>query len=135
MARIHLMMQVADLQESIQFYSALFRHEPTKVKEDYAQWKLDNPSVNLSIVPSSNGKTGLEHLGLEAGTPEELEQIQSSAQETDRLSLDEGETVCCYAASRKQWFKDPEGIEWEIFYTHADSETFHAEEKAEKKCC
>ena len=49
MQRLHLHLGVKNLNESINFYKNLFKSEPTKVKEDYAQWILDDPKVNFAI--------------------------------------------------------------------------------------
>ena len=52
MQRLHYALKhlgVKNLNESINFYKNLFKSEPTKVKEDYAQWILEDPKVNFAI--------------------------------------------------------------------------------------
>jgi predicted enzyme related to lactoylglutathione lyase len=41
MKRMHVHVAVADLEQSIGFYSALFATQPSVVKVDYAKWMLD----------------------------------------------------------------------------------------------
>lgn len=38
----HVHLAVADLDESIGFYSTLFDQVPTKLRPDYAQWELED---------------------------------------------------------------------------------------------
>ena len=54
MKRMHVHVAVADLEQSIGFYSALFATQPSVVKSDYAKWMLDDPRVNFAI--STRGK-------------------------------------------------------------------------------
>ncbi len=49
MKRIHVHVAVNDLQQSINFYSALFAAQPTVLKPDYAKWMLDDPRVNFAF--------------------------------------------------------------------------------------
>ncbi|HXP90101.1 MAG TPA: VOC family protein, partial [Fibrobacteria bacterium] len=53
MKRFHAHISVNDLQANIEFYTGLFGQEPSKRKEDYAKWMLDDPRVNFAI--SSRG--------------------------------------------------------------------------------
>ncbi|WP_445665413.1 ArsI/CadI family heavy metal resistance metalloenzyme [Fodinibius sp. AD559] len=131
MKRMHVMLKVNDLNESVEFYSTLFGVAPTKQKEDYAKWMLDDPRVNFSIAEREGAK-GIEHLGIEAETKEELQELRSNIDSTHGLARDEGETTCCYANSDKSWISDPQGVEWEAFHTFGESESYTAEEKA---CC
>lgn len=132
MKRMHVMLKVNDLNESVEFYSTLFGKAPTKRKEDYAKWMLDDPRVNFSIA-ERKGEKGIEHLGIEAETEEELQEIRSNIEQTHGLARNEGETTCCYANSDKTWISDPQGVEWEAFRTFGESEKYGAEE--EVACC
>jgi hypothetical protein len=63
MKRIHIHVSVADLDNAVGFYSALFAAKPAIVKDDYAKWMLDDPRVNFAI--STRGRApGLDHLGV-----------------------------------------------------------------------
>lgn len=131
MKRMHVMLKVENLNESIEFYSTLFGVAPTKQKEDYAKWMLDDPRVNFSIA-EREGIKGIEHLGIEAETEEELLQLRSNIDRTQGLARNEGETTCCYANSDKSWITDPQGVEWEAFHTFGESGNYSTEETA---CC
>lgn len=133
MNRIHVNLKVADLSESIRFYNAIFKAEPTTVKEDYAKWMLDEPHLNFSIVASSD-QPGIEHLGIQTESSEGLADLYQRVDNAAGKLREEGDTICCYAKSTKGWVKDPNGVEWEMFHTTGESPTFHGEEKS-AKCC
>jgi predicted enzyme related to lactoylglutathione lyase len=100
MKRLHVHVSVDDLAHSIQFYSTLFAAEPTVTKPDYAKWMLDDPRVNFAI--STRGEqTGVDHLGIQVETPDELHEVYGRLQRADRPVLEEGVTTCCYAKSEK----------------------------------
>lgn len=132
MKRLHVMLKVNDLNESITFYSRLFGAEPTSLKQDYAKWMLEDPRVNFSIAERP-GKKGIEHLGIQAENEDELEELRSNIDQASKnSSRDEGDTICCYAKSDKSWIADPQGVEWEAFYTYGESESY---ENTEASCC
>ena len=112
MKRIHIHVGVADLEQSIGFYSALFATQPSVVKADYAKWMLDDPRVNFAI--STRGKRpGLDHLGIQVESKDELG--------AGGTIIEQGQTTCCYAKSEKSWIDDPAGISWETFFTTGES--------------
>lgn len=120
MKRLHVHVSVDGLAESIRFYSALFGSEPTVVKPDYAKWMLDDPRVNFAI-SARGGTSGVDHLGIQVETPQELKDVYGRMQEAERPVLEEGATTCCYAESEKAWTSDPQGLLWEAFLTSGES--------------
>ena len=80
MKRLHVHVSVDDLAGSIRFYSALFGSEPTVAKPDYAKWMLDDPHVNFAI-SARGGKAGVDHLGIQVETPEELKEVYGRLQQ------------------------------------------------------
>lgn len=123
MKRLHVHMSVADIAQSVKFYSTVFAAEPAVVKPDYAKWMLDDPRVNFAI-STQGGKAGLDHLGIQAETEDELQDVYGRLQKADRPVLDEGETTCCYARSDKSWVADPQGVSWEAFLTSGESTVY-----------
>ena len=122
MKRLHVHVGVADLDQSIKFYSSLFASEPTVVKHDYAKWMLDDPRVNFAISQRADG--GVRHLGIQVETPEELEEVYARLKSADAPVFEEGQTTCCYAKSEKSWISDPQGLAWETFLTTGESTTY-----------
>jgi catechol 2,3-dioxygenase-like lactoylglutathione lyase family enzyme len=123
MKRFHIHTHVEDLQASIAFYTRLFAAEPTRTESDYAKWMLEDPRVNFAI--STRGdKPGIDHLGFQTDTQEELQELKARAEAADMALLDQGATTCCYARSDKHWITDPQGIAWEHFHTLSDIPVF-----------
>ena len=123
MKRLHVNIGVADIEQSVRFYSTLFAAEPTVREDDYAKWMLDDPRVNFAITTREGG-LGVSHLGIEAESETELDEVFERAAATGGRHLDEGTTNCCYARSTKQWVQDPQGVHWEAFLTHGRTAAF-----------
>jgi hypothetical protein len=123
MKRFHVHLHVDDLDHSIAFYSKLFASDPARREADYAKWMLQDPPVNFAISTRGNAP-GIDHLGIQADTAEELDVLKARAAAADLALFDEGETTCCYARSEKHWVTDPQGIAWEHFHTLASIPTF-----------
>jgi hypothetical protein len=120
MKRLHVHVSVEDIAQSTRFYSTLFAAEPTVIKPDYAKWMLDDPRVNFAI-STRGSQTGVDHLGIQAETSDELHEVYQRLQQADRPVLEEGATTCCYAKSEKSWITDPQGLSWETFLTSGES--------------
>ncbi|HEY9106472.1 MAG TPA: ArsI/CadI family heavy metal resistance metalloenzyme [Roseateles sp.] len=129
MKRFHVHAHVEDLSASVAFYSRMFGTEPTRLEGDYAKWMLDDPRINFAI-STRGGKPGVDHLGIQTDTEEELAELKARAQAADMSLLDEGETSCCYARSDKYWVTDPQGIAWEQFHTLHDIPVFGVDRSA-----
>jgi len=136
MKRFHVHLHVQDLQASIAFYSRLFSAAPARAEDDYAKWMLEDPRVNFAI-STRGSKPGLDHLGFQVDSAEELTEMKAAAQSADMAMLDEGETTCCYARSEKHWITDPQGIAWEHFHTLGDIPVFNeaGQTKSGVACC
>lgn len=138
MKRFHVHAHVDDLQASIAFYSKMFAAEPARVETDYAKWMLEDPRVNFAI-STRGGKPGVDHLGIQTDTAEELVALKAQAEAADLTLLDVGQTSCCYARSDKYWVTDPQGIAWEQFHTLNGIPTFSEAEPAGQEagsaCC
>ena len=120
MKRLHVHVGVADLDQSIAFYSTLFGAEPSVTKSDYAKWMLDDPRVNFAISAGHHAAKGIEHLGIQVESAAELGEVFGRLKAADRPLLEEGATTCCYANSEKSWISDPDGVVWEAFLTNGE---------------
>ena len=137
MKRFHVHVGVDDLAANIRFYTTVFGIPPTVEKSDYAKWMIDDPRVNFAI--SQRGlKAGIDHLGLQVETNDELTQMRGQVSQAEIAALDQTEASCCYAKSDKYWITDPQGIAWETFRT-LDSIPVYGntvrEQTAEKAAC
>ena len=75
MKRFHVHAHVEDIQASIAFYSRMFAAEPSRVESDYAKLMLDDPRINFAI-STRGGKLGVDHLGIQTDTEEELVELE-----------------------------------------------------------
>jgi len=123
MKRFHVHVHVDDLAKSVAFYSKMFAAEPTRHESDYAKWMLDDPRINFAI-STRGGEPGVDHLGIQTDTADELVALKERARAADLALADEGETTCCYARSEKHWITDPQGVAWEHFHTLGDIPVF-----------
>ena len=129
MKRFHVHAHVEDLAKSVAFYSKLFAAAPARLEADYAKWMIDDPRINFAI-STRGGKPGVDHLGFQTDSAEELDELKTRAESADMALLDEGSTSCCYARSDKNWVVDPQGIAWEHFHTLGDIPVFSEGSKA-----
>jgi catechol 2,3-dioxygenase-like lactoylglutathione lyase family enzyme len=109
MKRFHAHVIVNDLDSSVRFYSTLFGTEPVVLKADYAKWMLDDPRVNFAITAGA-AVTGLDHLGLQVDSDEELAIIAERLDAAGRSVVKQENATCCYARGNKGWVSDPSGI-------------------------
>lgn len=143
MKRMHIHVGVDNLDASIKFYSTLFDTEPTVTKDDYAKWMLDDPRVNFAILSENHATKGIEHLGIQADSSDELQEVSTRLRKADAPLLEEGQTTCCYSKSEKSWISDPDGVVWEAFYTSGESVVYGDDPKlsavsvnaSETSCC
>ena len=122
MKRLHISLNVSNLDNSIQFYSDLFGTTPTVVKSDYAKWLLDDPRVNFVLEKADESSTGLTHAGIQTESEAELAEVFERMKQAEIPYVEEGTTTCCYAKSDKSWTFDPDGLPWEAFFTHHQTE-------------
>jgi catechol 2,3-dioxygenase-like lactoylglutathione lyase family enzyme len=116
--RIHAALPVRDLRRSIAFYRALFDREPTKLRQGYARFELDEPPMNLAL-RETDGPTDpvdeVAHFGVQwqdvAAVRREAERLARAGLATRR----EDAVICCYALQDKVWVTDPDGNRWETY--------------------
>jgi catechol 2,3-dioxygenase-like lactoylglutathione lyase family enzyme len=136
MKRFHVHVSVGNLEQSIRFYSTLFGADPTVTKPDYAKWMLEDPRVNFAI-STGRSRLGINHLGLQTDSDEELEGLNDQLQRADVQTAAEKDVACCYARSNKYWVKDPAGVAWETFHSLGSAPVYgeHKESAAEQPAC
>lgn len=122
--RVQLAMNVRNLDESVAFYSKLFGEQPSKVKEGYANWALENPPLKFVIFERPDAPAGtINHLGVEVESAEEVvaEELRLRNEGLTTSGIDD--TICCFAEKVETWVDDPNGPRWEFYVKTADHET------------
>lgn len=113
-SRIHINIIVKDLQASLRFYRVLFGQEPTKVREGYAKFELEDPPINLAMLEDPHGGAK-PHFGVQVKSTKVIRKAIQRYAEAGFYMYEEGETACCFAVQDKTWVVDPEGRQWEIY--------------------
>ena len=137
MKRFHVHVGVENLEQSIRFYSGLFGADPTVRKVDYAKWMIEDPRVNFAI-SQRGSRVGVNHLGLQAESADELADIRAHFAAAGSGVTDEPHASCCYAKSGKHWVTDPQGVAWEGYHTLGEIRYFDRdgdEAPAVTTCC
>ena len=136
--RMHVSLYVSDITKTVGFYTTFFGQEPVKVKPKYAKYVLESPSLIISFVENKERvQSNFGHLGFQVETLEDLNIKLWEAKKKNIVAKEEVGTNCCYAKQDKFWLNDPDGVQWEVYYFHADAE-FNApnyEISEDKACC
>jgi len=133
--RLHIHISVDSIEKSIPFYNTQFATEPTKVKEDYVQWLVDDLSLNFAI--STRGyEKGVNHLGVQYESDDALLKTQRLFESNGIKGKEDKGAVCCYKKSNKYWLEDPTGIVWENYHSMDDIEVFGVDgDNTSDGCC
>jgi catechol 2,3-dioxygenase-like lactoylglutathione lyase family enzyme len=130
-SKLHVSLDVRNVEESVKFYSIFFGAEPTKVKPGYAKFDLDSPAVNFTMQEFAHCcLQGLSHMGLRVDSIEQVLAFKSRLNSAGVKTEDEMSTTCCYAAQDKIWVTDPTGYRWEVYVFKGDVEGESAEGSA-----
>lgn len=127
--RVQLALNVENLEDAIAYYSKLFGVDVNKRKPGYANFAIDNPPLKLVLFENDQAER-LNHLGVETFDNADVEAAISRLEAAEIADEIEREEVCCFAKQSKVWSADPQGLRWEWYTVHEDSETFFAEAEA-----
>jgi catechol 2,3-dioxygenase-like lactoylglutathione lyase family enzyme len=123
MSRVQLALNVADLDEAIEFYSKLFATAPAKVRPGYANFAVVDPPLKLVLIEDADRTPGtLNHLGVEVATSDEVSAAQARLAAADLATALEERTSCCFAVQDKVWVDGPGGEPWEIYTVLSDTD-------------
>jgi catechol 2,3-dioxygenase-like lactoylglutathione lyase family enzyme len=138
-SRVQLALNVANIDEAVDFYTKLFAVEPNKRKPGYANFSIADPPLKLVLFERADAQGRLNHLGIEVSDSDQVwaHQQRLAGQGVD--SIEESGT-CCFAEQDKIWVDGPDGA-WEIYTVVADSDTLGVssarvhDEDPDSLCC
>lgn len=133
--KVHISLNVNDINASVDFYKNMFGIEPMKHFDDYAKFDVANPALNLTLNKGAVSSGGsLSHLGVQVNSTEDVLKTRERWNKSGLLTKDEMQVDCCYATQDKTWIKDPDGNEWEVFVVleNIDEKVM---QNAESSCC
>ncbi|WP_145052751.1 ArsI/CadI family heavy metal resistance metalloenzyme [Lignipirellula cremea] len=116
--RLHVALNVSDVERSKAFYTLLLGTGPSKERPRYAKFEPTDPSVNLSLNQIDEPIAvagGSAHFGVQVKTVAAVHAALERFREAGRETLTEEATTCCYAVQDKVWVVDPDGHKWEVF--------------------
>src|SRR5712672_383268 len=121
--KLHVSLDVKNMEESIRFYSALFDMQPTKVRHGYAKFDADFPAVNLTLQEKEHCcLQGLSHMGIRVPSLSEVGATKGRLNAAGFKTEDEMDSTCCGALQDKVWVEDPTGYRWEVYVFLGDIE-------------
>lgn len=127
MSRVQLALNVADLEQSVEFYSTLFGTPPHKRRPGYANFAIEEPPLKLVLLEMAPERRGhgtaeaLNHLGIEVATVDEVQDSSARLTAAGLATVDEADSTCCYALQDKVWVHGPGDEPWEVYTVKADA--------------
>lgn len=134
--RLQLALNVADLDEAVDFYSKMFHTEPAKIRPGYANFAIADPPLKLVLFEGAGVTGSINHLGVETETAEQVVDAETrlSAEGLETTGL--ADTMCCYADKTETWLDGPDGTHWEWYAKKGDNEQFsNVIVTGESGCC
>ena len=121
MSRLQLALNVADMDQAVDFYSTYFDTEPAKRRPGYANFAIADPPLKLVLFENPDVTGTLNHLGVERTSVDEVEEQGRRLQAAGLTVDDQCGEVCCYARQDKHWVTGPDGQKWENYVVLEDA--------------
>lgn len=131
--RLQLALDVSDIDEAVEFYSKLFDAQPYKRKPGYANFAIENPPLKLVLFENADNAGGINHLGVETETAQQVEAAEARLDESGLDTTGVNDNVCCYAGKTETWVVGPDEERWEWYVKTSDEEQFGTDAIAEFK--
>ena len=136
MSRLQLAIDVANLEEAIQFYSRMFSSEPSKVRPGYANFTIEEPPLKLVLFEDIENGGAINHLGVEVDDVKMVHEADARMTDEGLTTTGIDETMCCYADKTETWIDGPDDIRWEWYVKSGDNEQFEKiVVSSEANCC
>ena len=137
-SRVHIAINVSQVERSLPFYRVLFGQEPTKLRPGYAKFEVAEPPVNFTLnenpaVKISEGT--LSHMGIQVKSTGEVLAAKQRFIDSGLATFEEDQVTCCYAVQDKVWVTDPDGNRWEVFVVTQADTPVHSIKQDEVESC
>ena len=134
--KVHLAINVRDVEQSVEFYKKMFGIGPSKVRTGYAKFDVADPPLNFTLNQVAFTDSGaLSHLGIQVAATDDVIAMRQRWEAKGLVPRSEMQTTCCYALQDKAWVNDPDGNEWEVFVVLQDNLSEEVQAAAENTCC
>ena len=136
MSRLQLAIDVANLDEAIEFYSKMFSSEPSKVRPGYANFAIEEPPLKLVLTENTENGGSINHLGVEVDDVQMVHEADARMTDEGLVTTGIDETMCCYADKTETWIDGPDDVRWEWYVKRGDNEQFeNVVVSSETNCC
>ena len=133
MSRVQLALNVADLDESIEFYTRLFQTGPAKVRENYANFSIAEPPLKLILFAAAGEPGSLNHIGVEVDSTAEVAAAIARATADGFDQTVQDNVSCCFAVQDKTWVHGPDNV-WEFYTVLDDAPTMGCDSPVRRLC-
>jgi catechol 2,3-dioxygenase-like lactoylglutathione lyase family enzyme len=134
--RLQLALNVADLDEAVDFYTRMFDTPPAKTRPGYANFAIADPPLKLVLFEGAGEPGSLNHLGVETETAAEVVGAEARLGDAGLQPTGIEDTQCCYAEKTETWVHGPDGARWEWYVKTGDSEQLsHVVVSGPSTCC
>ena len=121
--RLQLALNVANIDEAVDYYGKLFNTTPHKRRPGYANFEVEQPPLKLVLFENAYADERLNHLGVEVQHADEVADAEQRFRSAGILDITEADTTCCHAVQDKVWSQEPQGLRWEWYRITSDSPT------------
>ena len=120
--RLQLALNVADLDQAVDFYTRMFGVEPAKIRPGYANFAIAAPPLKLVLFEGQGEPGSINHLGVETETADEVVAAEARLADAELETTGVADTQCCYAQKTETWVAGPDGSRWEWYVKTGDTE-------------
>lgn len=119
--RVQLALNVNDIDEATTFYSRLFGVAPHKMRPGYANFAVTDPPLKLVLIENPGASERLNHLGVEAPSPEVVTEALARFQAAGLATTVAEQDLCCHALQDKVFVAAPDvPYGWWEYYSITD---------------
>src|SRR5688572_33324263 len=92
--KVHVSVNVRNVEKSIDFYKRMLGIEPSKVRTGYAKFDVQSPALNLALneQPDLAHRGALSHLGIQVASTEDVLAMRERWAEAGLFTRDEMKT-------------------------------------------
>jgi catechol 2,3-dioxygenase-like lactoylglutathione lyase family enzyme len=119
-SRIHISLDVTDIEAALPFYMVLFGARPVKRRDDYVKFELAEPRLNLTLNRHADSHASSGHYGIQVKSSSAVRETTQRLRAAGFATTEEEDTACCYAVQSKVWVVDPDNNRWEVFVVTND---------------
>src|SRR5207247_5813979 len=122
--KVHVNMTVSSLEKSRAFYEKFFGVAPVKVKPGYVKFLPPFGPLNLALSEAApvESRGHVDHMGIQVESAEIVMRELARVKAAGLPVREEIGVNCCHANQDKFWVRDPDGVEWEVYYLNYDLE-------------